>query len=513
MTTQFLDCTLRDGGYYTNWDFDEDLVSRYLAAMQANGINVIEIGYRNPAHSEYKGEYFYTPVERIQWIRSRFDGKLAILIDVKSVSAASIRPLLDPLRGSVDMIRFAANPTNLQGALDVALVAKSMGFEIAFNVMYFSDWWSNQETLSTLVDFGQHLDVVYLVDSYGAVYPAQVASAVSTLVESKVKVGFHGHNNLELALANTLEAIRAGAILVDSTVTGMGRGAGNLKTELLLTSFFGQKNLPLDFKSLSSLVAEFELLRAEYGWGTSLPYMVAGAKSFPQGKVMDWITTRYYPLEEVVVGLATKLSSKSAKSYPSLTFSNKTRECLVVGGGGSVFHHLRALRKWINSKPNMLLVFASSRHFNLFEATSNDKIVVLVGNESERLERQLDSWNDFQGRCVLPPSPREIPEIVPSALENCVFEVTFNKDDSICQDISSHTAVALQTCLIANPEVVFTCGYDGYVGSHFVGKTKEVHLENESLFLAAKAKSLRCVSLTPTSYNHLEESSIYGLTS
>ena len=54
MTTQFLDCTLRDGGYYTNWDFDEDLVSKYLAAMQATGIDVIEIGYRNPTHSEYK---------------------------------------------------------------------------------------------------------------------------------------------------------------------------------------------------------------------------------------------------------------------------------------------------------------------------------------------------------------------------------------------------------------------------------------------------------------------------
>ena len=161
----------------------------------------------------------------------------------------------------------------------------------------------------------------------------------------------------------------------------------------------------------------------------------------------------------------------------------------------------------------MLLIFASSRHFNLFKTTTNDKIVVLVGNESERLERQLDSWNDFRGCCVLPPAPREIPEIVPSALENCVFEVTSDKDQSISVDISSHTAVALQTCLLSNPEVVFTCGYDGYVGSHFVGKTKEVHLENESLFLAAKAKSLRCVSLTPTSYNHLEESSIYGLTS
>ena len=67
------------------------------------------------------------------------------------------------------------------------------------------------------------------------------------LVKSKsdVKIGFHGHNNLELALINTLTAIDCGADIVDATVTGMGRGAGNLKTELLLTALNSRKGLIL----------------------------------------------------------------------------------------------------------------------------------------------------------------------------------------------------------------------------------------------------------------------------
>ena len=154
---------------------------------------------------------------------------MAVLVDVKSIDSNSIRELLHPIRGSVGLIRFAAKPTDLKRAYEISMVAKEMGFKVALNVMYFSDWWSNEDVLAQLSEFGHQMDFVYLVDSYGAAYPSQVKAAVSALAEHGVRVGFHGHNNLELALANTLEAIEAGAVIVDSTVTGMGRGAGNLK--------------------------------------------------------------------------------------------------------------------------------------------------------------------------------------------------------------------------------------------------------------------------------------------
>ena len=510
MRTFLLDCTLRDGGYYTNWDFDEALVSIYLECMVSSGVDILEIGYRNHKQAGYHGEYFYLPVERVNWIQQRFKGDLAVLVDVKSVDSNSIRDLLHPIIGSVGLIRFAAKPSDLKRAYDISMVAKEMGFKVAFNVMYFSDWWSNEKVLSQLSEFGQQMDFVYLVDSYGAAYPAQVNSAVSTLTEHGVRVGFHGHNNLELALANTLEAIGAGAVIVDSTVTGMGRGAGNLKTELLLTSFFGSHNLPVNFESLTKVVSQFESLKAQYGWGTSLPYMVAGARSFPQGKVMDWISTRYYSLQEVVVGLTSILTLKSRKSYQVLSPPEDASEVFVIGGGKSVVHHLPAILSFVKQKPGMVLLFASSRHFRHFESATNEKIVVLVGNEAERLKGQVGSFATFAGRCVIAPAIRELPEIVPVELEEQVFEPSLDKG-RIADDISSHTAVALQTCLAFGPKCVFVGGYDGYVGEEFVGRTKMVHLENESLFIRAIEKGLRCDSITPTSYSHLEENSVYGM--
>ena len=92
------------------------------------------------------------------------------------------------------MIRFAAKPNDLQGAR-CGPRRSNMGFEIAFRVMYFSDWWSNQETLSTLVDLGQNMDVVYLVDSYGA-----TTTGNNSCLDIGGKQGeswIHGHNNLE----------------------------------------------------------------------------------------------------------------------------------------------------------------------------------------------------------------------------------------------------------------------------------------------------------------------------
>ena len=107
------------------------------------------------------------------------------------------------------------------------------------------------------------------------------------MVRSKtnVKLGFHGHNNLEMALANTLTAIDEGIDIVDATITGMGRGAGNLKTELLLTVLNAKGVLDFPYNELSKTVDDFTELQSHYEWGTNLPYMVSGANSLPQKQV------------------------------------------------------------------------------------------------------------------------------------------------------------------------------------------------------------------------------------
>lgn len=506
----FLDCTIRDGGYYTNWDFDEVLIEEYLKTMRVLGIDALEIGYRNPSQEGYRGEYFYTPIERIRWMKERFDGKLAVLIDIKSVNESSLVELIQPLRGLIEIIRFAVHPDKLEDALNLVKLTREMGFQVALNVMYFSTWWDNDMVIDQLIQARQFTDYIYLVDSYGASFPDQVYTAVEKFTSAGVTVGFHGHNNLELALANTLEAKRAGAKIVDATITGMGRGAGNLKTELFLAAMYGKTQKPSELKILSDLVERFEALRTTYGWGTSLPYMVAGAWSFPQGKVMDWITTRYYPLPEVVTGLGEIVLNPKPAQYEGLKFESPFDECLIIGGGGSVQLHQKAIARLLSEKPEMLVVFASSRHYMRFKTIPNEQLVVIVGNESERLRNQLSSWDDFRGLCAISGPPRELPEIIPHELKSKVREVATPK---IFDAVSSHTSVAIEVCALAQAKSIFVCGYDGYIESHFSGKTRSIHLENERLFNQASLSGLSLKSITPTSYSHLLESSIYALTS
>ena len=104
---------------------------------------------------------------------------------------------------------------------------------------------------------------------------------------------------------------------------------------------------------------------------------------------MDWIMTRYYPLPEVVTGLGEIVLNLRPAQYEGLKFESPFDECLIIGGGESVQLHQKAIARLLSEKPEMLVVFASSRHYMRFKTIPNERLVVIVGNESERLRNAL----------------------------------------------------------------------------------------------------------------------------
>lgn len=139
--TKILDCTLRDGGYYTNWDFDRVLVDKYIATINQLPIDYVEIGYRSPAKKNYLGEYFYTPFETIERIRIQLNSsiKIAIMFNTKDVaSVLELEHLLLDCIGKIDMVRFAVSPANIHSAVLFAKKVKDLGLEVALNLMYLS---------------------------------------------------------------------------------------------------------------------------------------------------------------------------------------------------------------------------------------------------------------------------------------------------------------------------------------------------------------------------------------
>jgi 4-hydroxy 2-oxovalerate aldolase len=118
--------------------------------------------------------------------------------------------------------------------------------------------------------------VIYLVDSFGAMYSEQIhffAKKYQAALPGK-ELGIHAHNNQQLAFSNTIDGIVAGINRLDATIYGMGRGAGNCPTELLL-SFL--KNPKFDIRPIISIIQEiFIPLKAKVEWGYHIPYMITG---------------------------------------------------------------------------------------------------------------------------------------------------------------------------------------------------------------------------------------------
>jgi 4-hydroxy 2-oxovalerate aldolase len=512
-STKTLDCTLRDGGYYTLWDFDSELVDSYYDAMENLPIDYVEIGYRSQALPGYYGEFFYCPESVMQKAKAGMPSKkLAVLLDAKNIELNTLGDILKPCQPYITLIRIAVAPASFEKAVALAKAIKPMGFEIAFNVMYMSEWLKNPDFLNGLSEIEGLVDFFYMVDSYGGVTPSDVKELAQE-VQSKasLNLAFHGHNNLELGLINTLTAIENGCQMVDSTITGMGRGAGNLKTELLLTYLAAKSDVDINFNKLATVVEKFEDLNKSHNWGTSLPYMVSGSQSLPQKQVMEWIAKNTYSIDSIVTALKSQTNTSDGNSYPTFSPTQKHTSCVVVGGGPSPIDHKDALVSYLNANPDTCVIHASSKNAYALEGISNSQYFCLIGNEGYRMSEVFnENLSQFGHTCVLPPSPREMGTFVPPALADKTQELS--KISFTDKHHDSPLILALETALTIGCTEINLVGYDGY-SKNVTKRELELAEQNEEALLALSKKGIMASSLVNTIYKNLEIKSVYSMLS
>jgi len=507
-TIKILDCTLRDGGYYTNWDFEKSVVEKYIDATNVLPIDYIEIGYRNNPQVHYMGKYGYCPIFELQHIRQKSRKKISVMLDEKDVECSDIGKLLSPITGLVDMVRIAISPENFDRAIALAKAIKERGFEVGFNVMYMSKWGDYDGFYDKIKSVNEIIDVFCMVDSYGSVSPKEVAE-VTQLVKKNLTcaIGFHGHNNLEMALANTWTAIENGVNCVDATILGMGRGAGNLKMELLLTYLNKHYNYKVDFNVLGDVITAFSDLLKKHEWGTNLPYMISGANSLPQKDVMEWVTTRFYSFNSIIRALENQKNNVEDNDKYPIIEAKKHHEVVIIGGGTSAAEHADGIKEFIKSRKDICVIHASSKNAKYYKDLNVSQIFCLVGNEGHRMEKVFEDLGDFEGICVLPPYPRKMGTYVPSIIKEKTFELENVNFTDKYKD--SHTALALQTALILEAKKAYIAGYDGYMDEVITQKERELTAENNYLFNLVSSK-LKLLSLTPTNYKDIKVQSIYA---
>lgn len=504
---QILDCTLRDGGYYTDWDFSSAILNEYIDAMNKLPIDYLELGYRNNSSKEYLGKMGYSPASVLREIRKRSTKKLAVMLNEKSTKPEDLKNLTEPIKGLVDKIRLAVDPKNMKRAIVLAKAIKEQGFEVGFNIMYMSKWNEYENFYDLLPGLNGVVDILNMVDSYGGIMPKDLVPILKKLRSIvNCKIGFHGHNNLQMGLINTLTAIDNEIDSVDCTILGMGRGAGNLNTELLLT-YLNKDGLNVDFNVLGDVITTFTPLYEKYRWGTQLPYMISGANSIPQKEVMELVMNRVYSFDSIVRGLQNRKNKVKDNAKFPLLQPQQFDNVLIIGGGSSPKDHFEGIRSFIESHSSIALVFATARHADIFKSLDVPHFYCLVGKEAKRLARNV-SAEEFKGLCILPPYPRKLGTEVPTYATMNTFELpainfTEGYDDSC-------TALAIQTALNICSGRIYVVGYDGYPGS--VLSEKEVALSNENMTLFNSFEKItgdKLVSLTPTIYPELNVESLY----
>ena len=461
--------------------------------------------------NEYNGKFGYCPQSVLKHIRKNSRQKLAVMLNEKSTKPEDLEHLIAPIKGVVDMIRIAVDPKNLDRAAILAEKVKEYGFEVAFNVMYMSKWGQYENLFEKLPKLNGVIKILNMVDSYGSVSPNEVRAIIAHLKKYLTcKIGFHGHNNLQLGLINTLTAIDCGVDSVDATILGMGRGAGNLNMELLLTYLNKHSGLKVNFNELGDAIQAFMPLFDKYRWGTSLPYMISGANSFPQKEVMDWVNNRVYSFNSIVRALDNRKDKKEDNAkYPVLKVNKKFKQVLVIGGGNSVEDHIEAIHEYLDRNSETAIVLSTARHAKLFLCRKEPKFYCLVGNEGHRLTANVGK-SKYAGTCVLPPYPRTMGTEVPEYANESTYELS--EISFIDNFKDSVTTVAIQLGLNLTDGEVYLVGYDGYPGNVLSEKEVSLTHENNEIFNSyANTRGYKLKSLTPSIYRTLDVLSIYQI--
>ena len=276
-----VDCTLRDGGLVNNFEFSDDFVRDLYKTNVAAGIDYMEFGYKASKEvfdPKDFGKWKFCNEEDIRAIvgENNTDLKIAVMADVGRTDLNDIPPKSESV---VDLIRVATYIYQIPAAIEMIEDFAKKGYEVTVNIMAVSTASETELDLALELLGKSSANVIYLVDSYGSLFPEQMCRLAEKYLAVGEKynkaIGIHAHNNQQLAFANTIEAMAYGASYLDATVDGMGRGAGNCPLELLLGFL---KNPKYKVNPIIKVIQQHMSAMRDSGikWGYDIPYLLTG---------------------------------------------------------------------------------------------------------------------------------------------------------------------------------------------------------------------------------------------
>lgn len=303
-----LDVTLRDGGCVNDFNFGNAYIEKILAAQEAAGIDIIELGYIDEKNGTENGrtQYIDETVIMRNVLRGKKPGTTYVaMIDYGKFDIDRLNPRS---KNGIDGIRMAFHKKNYRDIIPLARKIIEKGYQFYIQPMLTSRY-SDAELLELIALINERLpdaSAFYIVDSFGEMRPNdlnRVLSLIDHNLIGSMSIGLHSHNNLQMSYSNAcamLQFTTSRCLILDSSIMGMGKGAGNLNTELLIEHLncFYNKNYavaPL-LKVIDDVINQ---IHNEFYWGYAVEYYLSSINHCTPSYASHFYNKHMLPINQV----------------------------------------------------------------------------------------------------------------------------------------------------------------------------------------------------------------------
>lgn len=289
---KLLDCTLRDGGYVNNWSYGKENIINITRELENTNVEIIEIGFlKDEAYDDDR--VIFNRVEQISAIvpDKKTGVEYAAMIDV--MNPLPLDQIQDRNTNTVDIIRVMVWKSKhdennniidcLQSGYEYCKKVVEKGYKLCVQPCRV-DQYSDEEFVD-MINLFQQLNplALYVVDSWGSLASEQIMHYVELadkILKDGIAIGYHGHNNMMQAFSAAKEFANYDTkrdLIIDSSIYGIGRCAGNLNLEVIANYLNNHKGTEYNITLMNNIFEQYiRKIRNEHNWGYSIPYFITG---------------------------------------------------------------------------------------------------------------------------------------------------------------------------------------------------------------------------------------------
>ena len=520
---KILDCTLRDGGYYNNWEFDKNLIKEYLKVMDGIKVDYVEIGFRFLDKIRTKGQCAYSDESFLKSLKIPKNLKIGIMINAsdfvssKDIISLAKKNFKHKKNSLISLVRIACHHKEIKLTVPLINWLKKSGYKVGVNIMQIPELSFKDIKNSVAHIKKSKADILYFADSLGSLDSEKTAKIVKKIRLSwNGPMGIHTHDNMGKALENSISAIENSVEWIDSTVTGMGRGPGNTRTEYAILQFKNKKLSDDKLVGLLKLIKNyFDPIKEKYKWGPNPFYYYAGLNSIHPSFVQEMLGTNLFKTEDIYANLnylstvggkkySKELITLGKKFYKNIKKGNweptkiiKNRDVLIIGPGNSVFKSKKKIIRFIEIYKPIVLVL------NAIKPIPKKYIFAHVVCHTLRLLSDVDKYQKLNNYLITPyssfskniKSKIKSKKIFDFGLQVKNKKFRFEKNYTVLPN-SLALSYALGISTSGEAKKIYLAGLDGY--SKDIPEKYEIDDLFKNYRLETKAKKI--ISLTPTNY-------------